>query len=95
MRNLMFLFAFVFLLALLVGFAQADIPKPAKATIYRIRVEEGVKIPTGADAADIKAIEELNVLLKHWPNMLWLSNRRGQFVAVKMGADGLPIGRGK
>jgi hypothetical protein len=94
MRNLTTLFALVFLFALLAGLALAGDPKPAKATIYRIRVEEGVKIPPGANAADIKAIEELNALLKRWPNMLWLSNHRGKFVAMKMGPDGCPIGRG-
>lgn len=93
MRNLITLSALVSLFALLAGLAMAEDPKPAKATIYRIRVEEGVKIPPGADADDIKAIKELNALLARWPNMLWLSNRRGKFVAVKMGPDGLPIGR--
>lgn len=93
MRNLTTLAAFIFLLALLAGLSMAGNPQTDKPTIYRIRVEEGVEIPAGASADDLKAIEELNSLLKRWPRMLWLASNNGKLVLVKMGADGLPISR--
>ena len=58
----------------------------APSSLYRINVESGIKYAPDADmtAEDIQAIKRMNRLLKRWPKMLWLANKDGQFIAVKI-----------
>lgn len=92
MRDYTKAIGFAFLLSLLACLSMAGSPSPDKPTIYRIRVEEGVAIPAGAAADDLKAIKDLNALCKRWPRMLWIASHNGKLVAVKMGVDGKPAG---
>lgn len=59
--------------------------KPA-VTLYRIRTEQGLQAMPGADLTteDVLAIQRFNRLLAKWPDLLWMTLKDGQLVAVKI-----------
>lgn len=79
------------------AYSYAETSTNAPITLYRINVESGVVCAHDAKltAEDVQAIQRMNRLLKRWPSMLWLAQKDGKLIAVKIGLDGKPAKIGK
>lgn len=64
-------------------------------TVYRIRIEEGLDERQPAEAytaEEARAVARLRACLDKLPRGLWLADRDGRLMLVKMGSDGKPVG---